>query len=251
MIPKLVAHRGYMECYPENSLLGLEMALKAGACMVELDVQMNAGREFIVLHDSDFVRTASLDKSIFDLKSPDLLSISVNEPERFGDQFFKTPVPTLEKVMELVARYPLTTVFVEIKDESLDRWGLEDVMHALQDALMPYASQCVIIAFNMDAIKYVKQQGPYSSGWVLERFDEAHKKNAEKVKPEYLICNHKKVGADNELWQGDWSWMLYDITDPELALQWGERGAALIETRDIGAMLQHGELQKESCHRDS
>ena len=250
MIPKLVAHRGYMECYPENSLIGIEMALKAGACMVEFDVQMNAEHDFIVLHDGNFVRTANLDKSVFDLKLSDLSRISVDEPERFGDRFFKTPVPTLEQVMELVARYPLSTAFVEIKDESLDRWGLEEVMRALQEALAPYASQCVIIAFNLDAIKYVKHHRLYPAGWVLEAFDETHHNNAEQVKPEYLVCNYKKVG-DDELWPGDWSWMLYDITDPELALHWGRRSAELIETRDIFGMLQHAELQKESCKHGS
>ena len=36
--------------------------------------------------------------------------------------------------------------------------------------------------------------------------------------------------------------MLYDISDPALALEWANKGAELIETRDIGAMLQHPDL---------
>lgn len=247
MIPKLVAHRGYMENYPENSLLGLEMAIKAGACMVEFDVQMIAEHEFIILHDGDFKRTASVDESVFTLKASELVNISVHEPERFDDKFINTPVPTLKQMMELISDYADVTAFVEIKDESLDQWGLENVMDALQRVLEPYESQCVIIGFNFDAMKYVKQRGIFSVGWVLEKFDEAHQQKAYQLKPEYLICNYKKV-KDDGLWQGDWLWMLYDITDPELALRWASQDSALIETRDIGVMLQHTELRKESRH---
>jgi len=247
MIPKLVAHRGFMENYPENSLLGLEMSLKAGACMVEFDVQMNADHELVVVHDSDLQRTAGLADSVFNLTASELSSVSVHEPERFGNKFLKTPVPTLKQVMELVTGYPSATAFVEIKDESLTRWGLDHVMDVLQKELEPYASQSVIIAYSLNALQVVKQRGLYPTGWVLGIFDEASHQKANQLNPQYLICNHRKITEANEPWQGDWSWMLYDITDPELALQWAQRGVALIETRDIGVMLQHAELRKESC----
>jgi glycerophosphoryl diester phosphodiesterase len=251
MIPKLVAHRGYMEGYPENSLLGLEMSLKAGACMVEFDVQMSADHELIVLHDSDLQRTAGLADSVFNLTVSELSSVSAHEPERFGDKFLKTPVPTLKQVMELVAGYPTVTAFVEIKDESLTQWGLGHVMDVLQKELEPYASQSVIIAYNLNALQHIKQCGLYSTGWVLSVFDKESHQKANQLNPQYLICNHRKITDGYEPWQGNWSWMLYDITDPELALQWAQRGVALIETRDIGGMLQHKELRKESCSHGS
>lgn len=251
MIPKLVAHRGFMEDYPENSLLGLEMALKAGACMVEFDVQMSADHELVVLHDSDLQRTAGCAESVFDLKSAELSRISVHEAERFGDRFLKTLVPTLKQVMQLVADYPSVTAFVEIKDESLLHWGLDHVMDVLQKKLEPYASQSVIIAYNVNALQHIRQCGLYSTGWVVDVFDEESHQKANQLNPQHLICNHQKITDGHALWQGDWSWMLYDITDPELALQWAQRGAALIETRNIGGMLQHAQLRKESCSHGS
>jgi glycerophosphoryl diester phosphodiesterase len=240
-----------MENYPENSLLGLEMALKAGACMVEFDVQMSADHQLVVLHDGNLVRTAGTNKSIFDLTLNELSVISVHEPDRLGEGFYETPVPTLEQVMKLICNYPAAIAFVEIKDESLEYWGLEYIMSELQKSLEPYSSQAVIIAYNMEALTYVKQQGQFATGWVVTAFDESHHEKAKQLRPEYLICNHKKITESDDLWQGDWSWMLYDITDLELALQWAERGAALIETRDIGGMLQHAELRKESCIDES
>ncbi len=58
MIPVLVAHRGYMEKYPENSLSAIRAALEAGACMVEFDLQMDAEGQLILLHDENFKRTS-------------------------------------------------------------------------------------------------------------------------------------------------------------------------------------------------
>jgi glycerophosphoryl diester phosphodiesterase len=250
MIPKLVAHRGYMRKYPENSLPGLEMALQAGACMVEFDVQMAADHEFVLLHDDDLQRTAGLADSVFSLSATELVLASVHQPEKFGDQFLKTPIPTLMQAMELVAGYPLVTAFVEIKDESIDKWGLEFVMDRLLTALEPYLSQSVIIAYSYSALQYIKQKKACPTGWVLRLYDEDHYKKAIQLAPEYLICNQTKIPDDSEPWQGVWSWMLYDIVDPEQALQWAGRGIELIETEDIGGMLEHDELQKESCRRD-
>ena len=123
-------------------------------------------------------------------------------------------------------------------------------MDTLQKELEPYVSQSVIISFNFDAVQYINQLGVYPTGWVLKYFDEASCLKAKQLNPEYLICNQRKILDDVEPWQGDWSWMLYDITDPELALQWAARGVELIETADIGGMLEHEELNKESCRSD-
>jgi hypothetical protein len=41
--------------------------------------------------------------------------------------------------------------------------------------------------------------------------------------------------------------MLYDIEQPQLALDWASRGASLIETADIGAMLEHPVLARRAC----
>ena len=95
--PQLVAHRGYMHRYPENSRPGLQAALEAGACWLEFDVQMCPDGEFVVLHDDNFVRTAGVDQSVFDLDS-DRIAISVHEPQRFAARFAPTPVATLTSI---------------------------------------------------------------------------------------------------------------------------------------------------------
>lgn len=245
MIPLLVAHRGYMERYPENSLSAITAALASGACMVEFDVQMNADQEIIVLHDDSFERTGDSPGSVFDPQ--DYSGISIHEPGRLGQDFYPESVPTLKRVIELIARYPAATAFVEIKDESIHHWGLEKVVDAVLSRVASARQQCVIIADNLDALLYARSSAAARIGWVIHRYDNAHSKLARRHAPEFMICNYRRISGD--LWQGDWQWMLYDISDPELALDWAKRGSALIETRDIGAMLQHPLLQQRACRQ--
>ncbi len=254
MIPKLVAHRGYMQNYPENSLIATEMALHAGARMFELDIQMSKDHQFVVLHDSNFKRTAGKSVSVFDLKLDEIAEISIHEAKRFGDQFEPTPVPLLTQVVDLLKKHPKATAFIEIKNASLDHWGLDFVMDTLAQTLKPCASQCIITAFSYEALQKIKRDGLYRTGWVLAHFNERNHQLAKQLKPDYIICNYKKIPdkylVSSTIWQDCGTWMLYDITDPELALKWAERGIDLIETRDVGSMLKHPQLQKSACHHE-
>ena len=247
MIPVLVAHRGYIHRYPENSISGIKAAIEAGACMIEFDVQMTSGQEFVLLHDDTFKRTAGVSGSVYDEISPS--SISVHEPDRFEDRFKSEPLPRLRQVIEMLSADSQLTAFVEIKEESLQRWGVETVMSKLIRELRPIQQQCAIISFDLDAVTYVKTQSKIRAGWVLHRYDEQHQMLAQQLSPHYLICNYKKV--NDKLWSGNWQWMLYEINEPGLALEWADRGAALIETSDIGGMLEHPVLAERACHQGS
>lgn len=246
MIPVLIAHRGYMEKFPENSLSAIRAALDAGACMVEFDVQMDANEQLVVLHDDNFKRTAGISRSVF--KQQDYEQISVHEPSRFADAFNPEPVPMLAQVVELLLRYPAATAFVEIKDESLQHWGTERVVDNVLACIEPVKHQCVIISDNLDALVYVSNKASSKIGWVIHRYDDFHHQLADQHLPDYLICNYRRINSD--LWRGGWQWMLYDISDPELALKWAQEGAELIETRDIGGMLQHPLLQQRACRHN-
>ena len=244
MIPVLIAHRGYMEKFPENTLSAIRAALDAGACMVEFDVQMDANERLVVLHDNSFKRTAGVSLSVF--TQPDYEQVSVHEPERLGDAFDPEPVPMLTQVADLLLHYPAATAFVEIKDERLDQWGMEKVVDRVLACIEPVKHQCVIISDNLDALLYTKKQSDHKVGWVIHRYDDVHHQLADKHAPDYLICNYKRISSDP--WPGSWQWMLYDISDPELALNWAPKGVKLIETRDIGGMLQHPLLQQRACN---
>ena len=249
-VPQLVAHRGYLHRYPENTWRSLEAALRAGACWLEFDIQLCRDGEFILLHDDNFERTAGINRSVFDIDSHHT-DISVHEPLRFGDRFASTPVSTLSDVLCKLTAYPAARALVEVKQESIDRWGLDSVMQKLTPRLTQHQPQCVLITYNLEALAWYREQQPkLPIGWVLQHYDREHRARAEALQPDYLICNQRKIPTDESPWRGRWQWMLYDIVDPAQALNWALQGVNLIETADIGAMLQDPRLKPGACHHD-
>lgn len=246
-IPQLVGHRGDMLKHPENSWPALRAAVDAGACWLEFDVQMCADGTFVLLHDTDFQRTGADARSVFELDAETCKTLSVHHPDRFGNRFNPAPTPLLDEVLKWLSTQPDVRAMVEIKTESLEHFGRETVMQALLETLNPYQDQCVLISFDDVVLKIAREHTSLELGWVVFRYDDEHRQRAEQLKPQYLICNQRKVPQQEPLWPGDWRWMLYDILEPEQALNWAQQGIDLIETGDITRLLKHPQLAKRGC----
>ena len=100
-IPKLVAHRGHASQYPENTLPAIESALKAGACYVEVDIQLTADHVPVLFHDDNMQRITGHSQNITQLKANQLNQYSASETTRFGDKFSNTTIPTLAELLTL------------------------------------------------------------------------------------------------------------------------------------------------------
>jgi glycerophosphoryl diester phosphodiesterase len=242
--PELIAHRGYQLHYPENTVPAIEAALYAGAHHVEFDVQLTADLVPVVCHDATLERTAKLPISILDTRADALKNVSAHEPARLGSRFANTPVPTLAEICGLLARWPEVTGFVEIKTESTERHGIETVVERVLAELQPRAQQFRVISFDADTLRVARRQGAHGIGWVIGRWNEDARVNAERLSPDYLFCNYRKLPEPPApLWPGPWRWALYDVTDPALALTLAARGAELICTFAIGEMLADPRLR--------
>jgi glycerophosphoryl diester phosphodiesterase/sugar phosphate permease len=80
-LPKLQAHRGFRpEAHViENTLEAFRLAKKAGAEMIELDVQLTKDGEAVVFHDEDLRRLAKSPERLLDLTAAEIKS-RVNAP---------------------------------------------------------------------------------------------------------------------------------------------------------------------------
>lgn len=246
---KLVAHRGYSAAYPENTLISARAAIAAGACCIEFDVQMCADGVFVVMHDDNLLRTCGVDVSVFAHNLADLQKQSAHHAERFGEKYFPEKIPSLRQMLNFIACCRGLTALIEIKEESIQHWGVEKVVKKLSAAVAPLSEQCVIISFSAEAIAAVKQYGGIRTGWVMHKYDSAHQKIAGQLKPDFLICNQTKVNSA-ELWPGDWQWMLYAVETAELALEWAARGVAYVETDHIAELMQHEAFRDSACRYD-
>ena len=239
-IPELVAHRGYAARYPENTLPALAAALQIGAPYVEFDVQLSRDGVPVVIHDAALARTAGCPGEVFDMTATELERVVVGEAERFGAQFCDVTIPTLDAAVELLRRWPHAHAFVEIKRESVRRHGTEAVVRSVLEVLRPVAARAVVISFDAEVLRRARADGATRVGWVFEGWQDAAREEAAALQPEFLFTDHREIPSEVErLWPGEWQWVLYDITEAELALSWAARGAALIETWAIGDMLGH------------
>lgn len=62
-----------------------------------------------------------------DLNLAQLRELSFNERQRFGDAFTNVTIATVTDLVTLMRQYPGVTAFVELKRESLNRFGVENV----------------------------------------------------------------------------------------------------------------------------
>ena len=61
-LPELIARRGNVAEYPENTLPGLRSALELGARQLAFDVQLSVDRHPVLLNDSNLQRIAGVDR---------------------------------------------------------------------------------------------------------------------------------------------------------------------------------------------
>lgn len=251
--PRLIAHRGYSSKYPENTLASIQAALDSGATYIEFDLQMIADNEFILMHDPDLQRASGIKKSIFSLTRTTVRNFHADYSTQFSGQFSGIKIPLLEHVISLFKQFPKAIPLVEIKEECLEEYGTEHVMKQLLAELKSIKDRCYIISFNFDAIDYVKNNSDIKTGYVLPKYNDEFRDKAERLKPDLLICNHRKLPVFNEarqlpedaLWPGDWQWCLYLFDDAALALEYGYNGIDFIETDHIGVLLQHDQFHTQ------
>ena len=232
MKDRLVAHRGDMSTYPENSLLALTKAAELGFKYIELDIQVSKDLTPIVIHDDNLVRTTGIDKHVFECATKELLSHNVLTPQK-TDEPALLGIAKLEKTIEVLNQYPDITLFVEVKRQILEHVDLEIITDTVLSDVKAAKFDVVIISFVKDVIDCVKRKSELPTGWVLSKYDAVNQAIANDMQPEYLFCNVKKVNNPSALWEGPWKWALYDIMNPAFAYELLEQGVDLIETGDI------------------
>ena len=232
----LVAHRGNAREFPENTLPAFASALSMGLRFLELDVHLSADGVPVVIHDHQLLRTTGQNGSVFELTARQLSGLEAHEPRRFADRYRGTHIPLLTDVLGLLDGRPEVTLFVEIKHASLARFGHDQVVARVLDALWPARAQCVVISFDLAAVYRARQLGGLAIGWVLSDYDSHSRLKYEAVQPEFLFCDHAKLPARGTLWRGPWRWAVYEVDSPTLALALAERGVHYIETMAVQEM---------------
>lgn len=238
--PPLVAHRGNALEFPENTLPAFESALQLGVQHVELDVQLSQDRVPMVLHDATLERTCGLPGSVWDRTAAQLRRIEAAERARLGPAHAGVLLPDLASALGLMHSWPDAQLFVEIKSESIEHFGLRTVLDAVLGTLAGQPGRWIVISFDHEAVKLARALSDLPVGWVLTRYDAESAARARSLAPDYLFCNWQKFPAHEALWAGPWRWCSYEVRDAGRARSLLARGVDLIETmavRALGAAL--------------
>ena len=236
-LPDIIAHRGNAIEFPENTLQALESAVALSVRHVEFDVQLTADRVPVVIHDADLARVGNRPESVHSLSWSQLAAMPVGEISRLGDQFADTCAPSLAQVVDAIAGWSDVTAFVEVKRASLRRFGRETVLRRISEVLQPVLDRCVLISFDLAAVKILRLMTGARIGSVLEQYDADSLREATELAPEFLFCNLERVPATTEkLWPGPWDWAIYEVRDLGTARHCRELGAKYVETMAVRSL---------------
>ncbi len=238
-VPCFVAHRGYPALYPENSLVGIHAAILAGAHYIEIDIQLSLQLTPYLCHDDDLRRLTGRNVYLTELKNDEIDKLIVSCLDTICSADIKpTPIPRLAEFCQYLVQHPQVTAFIEIKFESITRFGLNKTIDAILPIIEAVRAQCVLISFDWELIALIKLRQMYKTGWIIEHWTEEQSAMAVRLQPDYLFssihCLPKKL---DQLWAGPWQWVIYTVDDYAEALDYAKAGITLIETDTIGTLL--------------
>lgn len=235
---EIIAHRGYARLYPENTLASIQAAINLGIRWIEVDCQFTADSIPILMHDDTLTRTSGQSFNVTDLTWQQVKSISVHEPARLGNQFLPTLIPTLSALLEILPANPNCTILLELKEESIAKFGIPHLYETLAAQLAPFSSQLVIISYNLLILRKFSEHNLFRIGWVLQDWDSDWLHQATELAPNLIICNHKKLPNYTEhLPKGCWQWAFYEVEDLPTAHALNTIGAHFMETMSIEQLL--------------
>ena len=149
------AHRGASAYAPENTIEAFELALEMGADGVELDIQLSADDELMVLHDDTIDRTSSGTGKISDMTTWQLkeLDFSCGMQKYAGAR-----IPTLREVYALLAGTNML-INVELKSEEADYRKLCKKAIALEREV-GMEGRILYSSFNHYALLAIREEDP-------------------------------------------------------------------------------------------
>jgi glycerophosphoryl diester phosphodiesterase len=187
-----IAHRGARSLAPENTLSAARKGLAVGADMWELDVQLTAEGELIVIHDSTLKRTSNVE-DLFPQRRPwKVHEFTLDEIRKldFGSWFMEQdpfgqisagvvtekdaegyvgePAPTLEQALSFTRKHNWL-VNLEIKDLGMrpgNNLIVDRVISLVKELNM--VNMVLVSSFNHNYLAQIAASYPYVATGVLD-----------------------------------------------------------------------------------
>ena len=211
-IPRILAHRGAIDFFPENGLKGFRFAIEKGITGFETDFRMTADGMLMVMHDSDIQRTTTGFGILETMTFNELRKVRLKNSEEF--------IPTAEELLTLFE--PLDDFYLEL--EIKPRYG-ELYSPARMDEFLDKLYQCAVnhlkdgcfafTCFDTRILKRMKERHPQAiTGLIIGGLAEADIADALEagcysISPtldgtsQKLVNQAKAAGLKINLWHSD------------------------------------------------
>jgi glycerophosphoryl diester phosphodiesterase len=232
---ELIGHRGYPARYPENTLLGFEQAIEAGARYLECDVQLSADGIPFVFHDRTLDRLCGVEGAIHQLSAEQLERHSPYIPQRFGQRFRGIPMLRVERLVALLKQHPEVTLFLELKRGMLRSHSPQSAVAKIIAAIEIVRPQVVLISFSIKMLACAQQQGWSRLAPVLTQWYQLQQRSTLKLNPEWLFLDYLKIPPNCRSLSPKLA--VYEVSDISDAQALAQQGVCWIETDSIAEML--------------
>jgi Glycerophosphoryl diester phosphodiesterase len=152
--PVVIAHRGFSEEAPENSLAAFQKAIEAKADMIELDIRLSSDGEFVVFHDKKLNRTSEGRGILKDFTAKELAEL--DNGSWFSRKFSHERIPLLKDILPLTKRG--ITINIEIKPDVAGQNGFsveEEIVRLV--ARFKATHRVMYSSFNHFMMKAIKR----------------------------------------------------------------------------------------------
>jgi len=157
----VVAHRGWPQRFPENTLASFRAALALGVDAVELDVRLTKDGRLVVMHDADTKRTTGIGGRLSERTLDEVKRLDAGR--WFGPEFAGERIPTLDEVMDLVAGK--AALAIEVKPSG--KRGAERVVEALAPLVGAYRGPVVVHSFDAGFLREFRRAAPATDTGLL------------------------------------------------------------------------------------
>lgn len=221
---KVYAHRGYSGAFPENTMLAFKKAEETGCDGIELDVQLTADGEVVVIHDETVDRTTNGKGRVMDYTLVELQKL--NAASHFPHTSAFEHIPTFDEYCKwvegtnLVTNIELKTGLIYYKD--LEEKTYEIVKkHKLEEKVF-FSSFNHLSLANMKAIDpkipcgaLVPEWGLVNAGYCANKF------GMDYYHPAYTTLSPKAVDECKEYGVGVNVWTVNSMDALENCYRWG------------------------------
>ncbi|MFA0304358.1 glycerophosphodiester phosphodiesterase family protein [Vibrio splendidus] len=227
----ITGHRGAASLAPENTLVSIEQAAKAGADWVEIDTQLSADGIPIVFHDRTVNRCTNGTGNIADLDLTALKALDAGS--WFGSKFVGTSIPTLSEALDKCLELDLTlNLELKIYSDKAIKPLVDQVIALIQQKNFP-SEKLLISSFKKDALSQCQELMPeVRRGFICEVWNDFSLESLQSLDLYSIHIDHrilddktakaiKDSGAVLKIWT---------LNDPQLASKYLNLGVDNIIT---------------------